>query len=386
MTGGIVMEGYPHIKFREHWEISSQTEYHLGECEAMVRAISNTPLRPQDRGKLLTVSLVKGAQATTAIEGNTLTQEEVERIFEGEELPPSREYLQKEVKNVIDAFNWLLDKVVRDGKEWPVTPELIQKFHMMISRDLGEHLDAIPGRWREDRRQVGPYLTPEHRHVPGLIDKLCKWIKEEFHFHKNQDFRTAVIQAIVTHVYIEWIHPFGDGNGRTGRMIEFFVLLRAGLPSIASHILSNFYNQTRTDYYRQLNIGRKQQSLTNFIEYAVLGFRDGLVENLKIIQAGQLKIFWRNHIFESFSDIQYTKRNVFKRKRDLMLSAPIDRWLTPDEIITTKTEVIKEYASLGTETLKRDLKELIKMGLLVQKGKLFHANTQTLQASLPEKK
>ncbi|MDP3694936.1 MAG: hypothetical protein Q8R42_02345, partial [Desulfocapsaceae bacterium] len=96
--------------------------------------------------------------------------------------------------------------------------------------------------------------------------------------------------------------------------------------------------------------------------------------------------FWRNHIYESFSDINYTKRNVFKRKRDLMLSAPIDKWLTPEEIITTRPDIIREYSLLGTETIKRDLKELIRMGLLIQKGKLFHANTKTLQNSLPEKK
>lgn len=380
------MEGFSHLQFKKHWDVSPQTQYHLGECEAMVRAISNTPLRPQDRSKLLTVSLIKGAQATTAIEGNTLSQEEIERIFEGEKLPPSREYLQKEVENVINALNWLLDEVVRGGKEWPVTPEMIKNFHKIVSKDLGEHLDAVPGRWREDGRQVGPYLAPEHKHVPALMGKLCEWIKDEFHFHKEQDFRTAVIQAIVTHVYIEWIHPFGDGNGRTGRLVEFFILLRAGLPSIASHILSNFYNQTRNDYYRQLNIGRKQQDLTKFIEYAVLGFRDGLVENLKIIQAGQLKIFWRNHIYESFSDINYTKRNVFKRKRDLMLSAPIDKWLTSDELITTRPDLVREYSMLKSETIKRDLKELIGMGLLIQEGKLFHANTKTLQDSLPEKK
>ncbi len=380
------MQEYQHIIFKKRWEITPQTQYQLGECEAMVRAISNIPLRPQDRGKLLNVSLIKGAQATTAIEGNTLSQEEIERVFEGEELPPSREYLQKEVTNVISAFNYLLNEVVRDGKEWPVTPDLIKQFHKMISKNLGEHLDAIPGRWREDRRQVGPYLAPEHQHVPKLINKLCDWIKEEFHFHKEQDFKTAVIQAIITHVYIEWIHPFGDGNGRTGRLLEFFILLRAGLPSITSHILSNFYNQTRTDYYRHLNIARKERGLTQFIEYAVQGFRDGLLDNLEIIQAGQLKIFWRNHIFESFADVKYTKKNVFKRKRDLMLSAPIDNWLTVDEIITTKTEVIRAYASLGKATIKRDLKELLEMGLLVQQDKKFHANTMALQASLPEKK
>lgn len=380
------MEMYQHISFTSNWELTLPIAKLLGECEAMVQVIANTPLRPQDREKLLQVSFIKGAQATTAIEGNTLSQEEIERVYEGENLPPSREYLQKEVTNIIDAFNVLLKEVVIDGREWPITPELLKRFHVMIAKGLGEHLDAIPGRWREDRRTVGPYLTPEHRYIPELVEKLCSWLREEFHFHKEQDFQNAVIQAIVSHVYIEWIHPFGDGNGRTGRLVEFFILLRAGLPSITSHILSNFYNQTRTDYYRHLNNCRKERSLTKFIGYAVQGFRDGLLDTMKVIQTGQLKIFWRNHIFETFSDYPYTKRAVFKRKRDLMLAIPIDKTLTIEEMITTKSDVTIAYSQLGRPTLMRDVRELIDMGLLVEINKKYSANTLALQSSLPAKK
>ncbi len=380
------MEMYEHISFKRNWEVTLPIAKLLGECEAMVKVIANTPLRPQDRQKLLVVSLIKGAQATTAIEGNTLSQEEIERVYEGENLPPSREYLQKEVTNVIDAFNTLLAEVITDRHEWPITPELLQRFHVMIARDLGDHLDAIPGRWRADRRTVGPYLTPEHRYIPELIDQLCRWLRDEFHFHQEQDFQTAVIQAMVTHVYIEWIHPFGDGNGRTGRLVEFFILLRAGLPSITSHILSNFYNQTRTDYYRHLNNCRKERSLSKFIGYAVQGFRDGLMDNLKVIQSGQLKIFWRNHIYETFSDYPYTKRIVFKRKRDLMLAMPIDKALSLEEMITTKPEVTIAYSTLGHNTLLRDIRELIHMDLLIQIGKKYQANTISLQRSFPDKK
>ena len=383
------MEMYQHISFTKNWELTPSTIYMLGECDALVKTIAQTPLRPKERKKLLQVSLIKGAQATTAIEGNTLSQEEIERVYEGENLPPSREYLQTEVSNVIGAFNVLLGEVVGEGKEWPITPDLLRRFHEMVAKDLGEHLDAIPGRWREDRRTVGPYLAPEHRYVPELVEKLCNWLRMEFHFHKNQDFQTAVVQAIVTHVYIEWIHPFGDGNGRTGRLAEFYILLRAGLPSITSHILSNFYNQTRTDYYRHLNNCRKEKSLTKFINYAVQGFRDGLKENMDIIQLGQLKIFWRNHVYGSFKNYQYTKKAVFERKRDLMLAMPIiDKWLTIEEMITTRPEVTIAYSQLGRATLTRDIRELIEMGLLIEKQnkKIYRANISSLRESLPDKK
>lgn len=380
------MEGYPHLIFRRHWEISTKVQYQLGECEAMSRIIANSPLRPKDRDTLLQLSLIKGAQATTAIEGNTLTQEEIERIYEGDRLPVSRQYQQIEVTNVIEAFNHLLKAVVRDGQEWLITPDLVRDFHRRITQNLGEHIDGIPGKWREDRRQVGPYLAPEHRYVPELMQKLCDWLLVDFHYPREQDFSTAVIQAIVTHVYIEWIHPFADGNGRTGRLVEFFILLRKGLPSVVSHILSNFYNQTRTEYYRQLNNARKERDLTKFIAYAIQGFRDGLEENLEVIQEGQLKVFWRNHIFETFADFKYTKRSVFKRKRSLMLAAPLSRWFDMNEIAYANPETSKEYAVLAQATLKRDLDELVAMDLLIRKGGKYHTNTSRLLAYLPEKR
>ncbi|MFY9110607.1 MAG: Fic family protein, partial [Desulfomonilia bacterium] len=84
----------------------------LGQCEAIIRTISEIPLPPKERQRLLLVSLRKGAQATTAIEGNTLTEEEIARIDEGESLPPSREYLEIEVKNIIEALNAIREDVI----------------------------------------------------------------------------------------------------------------------------------------------------------------------------------------------------------------------------------------------------------------------------------
>jgi len=382
------MERHQHLIFKKHWELTPQTLYQLGECDALVQAISNIPLKPDNRDKLLKVALIKGAQATTAIEGNTLSDEEIEKIQEGLELPPSKKYQEIEVSNILNAFNLLLQEVALKNRINMITPELIRKFHKIISKDLGEHIDAIPGRFREDNRIIGAYRPPEYKYIIDLIKKLCGWIKTEFHFdkNKNQDFATAVIEAIVTHVYIEWIHPFGDGNGRTGRLIEFYILLRAGFPSIVSHILSNFYNKTRTEYYRQFDEARKHKDLTSFIEYAVQGFRDGLKENLEIIQKSQFEIFWHNYIYEIFADIKYLKRESFKRKRDLILQLPINKKFFAEDIAMLTPLIAKKYAMVTITTLKRDLKELEELKLIKKIGKKYQANIAILKAMLPTKK
>lgn len=380
------MERHEHISFRKEWEITPECAYMLGECEAYVKALTDIPLKPEHRDQLHRVSLIKGAQATTAIEGNTLKEEEIKKIEEGWKLPPSKEYLEIEVKNILEAFNILLDKIVHEDDIHIITPGLIKEFHYMIGKNLGEHFDAIPGKFREDSRVVGPYLAPDYRNIPSLVNKLCDWLIKEFHYTKRQDFPTAVIQAIVTHVYIEWIHPFGDGNGRTGRLFEFYILLRAGLPSIVSHILSNYYNETRPDYYRQLDNARKKRDLTEFIIYAVRGFRDGLNENLGYIQASQFTIFWQYFIYETLADVKYTKKDAFKRKRSLILHVPIDKELTVDELLVLTPDIARKYATVNRATILRDLKELIELKLLIKRGKKYTANTKILKAMSPPKR
>ncbi|MCD6584669.1 MAG: Fic family protein [Desulfobacteraceae bacterium] len=380
------MDRYKHISFQKEWEIDHEISYMLGECDAYVRAITDTPLKPEHRGKLLHLSLIKGAQATTAIEGNTLSEEEIEKLAEGWTLPPSKEYLEIEVRNILEAFNFLLHEIVSGGKTQIITPEVIKDFHRMIGKNLGEHLDAVPGRFRQDNRVVGTYRAPDYKYVPELIEKLCRWLRKEFHYNDGQNFPTSVIQAMITHVYIEWIHPFGDGNGRTGRLLEFYILLRAGLPNIVSHILSNFYNQTRPEYYRQLDQARKNKNLTGFIKYAVRGFRDGLKENLTVIQESQFFIFWHYFIYEVFADVKYTKKTAFKRKRDLILQMPINKEFDVDEILELTPIIAKTYATVNRATVLRDLKELQELNLLIKIGRKFQANTRILKSLMPSKK
>ncbi len=379
------MSKYAHIQFKRQWEVLPETNYQLGQCSAIIEAICWAPLQPEYREKLLHVSLVKGAQATTAIEGNTLTESEVEEVAKGQSLPPSKEYQEREVRNILDAMNSILDEVARQGKAQLVTKDLILRFHELVGKELGEHFDAIPGRFRQDNRVVGPYRCPEYQDVPGLVDQLCNWLRQEFAFHSGQQtFSDAVIQAIVTHVYLEWIHPFGDGNGRTGRLLEFYILLRAGNPDLASHILSNFYNATRPEYYRQLDKACKERDLTSFIAYAVQGYRDGLRESLQMIQENQLKYAWRGLIYGRFADVPYRKRGVFKRRRNLMLNIPIHQELDVPSLAILTPELAREYASATERTLARDVAVLAEMDLIVRlpNGRV-RANTPLLRAQLP---
>ncbi|MGH3420050.1 MAG: hypothetical protein ACRDOD_10735, partial [Streptosporangiaceae bacterium] len=84
-----------------HWML-------LGEARSKCEHLAGAPLKPAIAAHLYEVTLVKGALATTAIEGNTLTEDQVRGILEGTyQAPPSRQYQEQEVRNVLDALQQL---------------------------------------------------------------------------------------------------------------------------------------------------------------------------------------------------------------------------------------------------------------------------------------
>lgn len=225
--------------------------------------------------------------------------------------------------------------------------------------------------------------------VVPLVVQLCGWLKEIFHYEDGkQNFIEQVLQAIVSHVYIAWIHPFDDGNGRTARLIEFFLLLRAGLPNIASHILSNHYNNTREEYYRQLEQAGKEKNLSRFIAYAVLGFRDGLNEVLGVVQENVLKIAWHNYIYEILDSKKAAGKTkaIVKRRRNVALNFPTESFLTIDHLLNNNATFAREYAKFSPMTLKRDLLELETLELVVRQNDTYKANIEILKQKMPLKK
>ena len=374
--------------FAKHWDISEKTQYLLGSCDAMVKAICQTPLQPESRRRLLNVALIRGAQATTAIEGNTLTEAEIEKVSAGVSLAASKKYQEREVRNILDAMNEILRAIVVDGTSNLISADLIRSFHSRVGSELGEHFDAVPGQFRTDNRVVGPYRCPRPQDISDLLECLCKWLAAEFGYATNQQtFPQAVIQAIVTHVYLEWIHPFGDGNGRTGRLLEFYILMRAGNPDIASHILSNHYNETRAEYYRQLDQASKTRDLTTFITYAIQGYYDGLNDVLRTLSADSVQTSWRYLVHAKFAERPYHKKNVFKRRRRLALALPGQQPVTVNEAILLTPELAREYGALTQRTLERDFDELVEMDIAVKETNgSYRANLGLLGSHMPARK
>ena len=342
---------------------------------------------PQHYEQLMNVALVKGAQATTAIEGNTLTDEEINGLMVGTNLPSSIEYQGIEVKNILDAFNALLQETIYGNQEQLVTKNLLMRFHKMVGKELGEHFAAIPGKFRSHDAIVGTYRCPDYRDVPVLIEKYCVFLKSTFRYEEGkQRFSDIFLEAIVAHLYLEWIHPFGDGNGRTGRLLEFYILSRGGSPDIALHILSNHYNLTRPEYYRQIDKAYQTRDLSEFIEYALVGFRDGLKQTLKKIQSSQLTMTWQKYVYDKFNGVPIGQKEVFKRKRSFALELPIDDKFTIEQIPILNIQLARLYSNISEKTLQRDIADLLELKILQKEGYKYFANISALNVMIAKRK
>ena len=349
----------------------------LGECTSKIEHISRVPLVHDSAEELYKVYLAKGVHATTAIEGNTLSEEDVLRHIEGElELPPSREYLAQEVDNIIKAINATIDGM-REGSVEPLDIEWIREMNGAVLDKLSQQEGSIPGTIRTHsvgvggRYQGAPAVDCEY-----LLERLCQWLRDGVDVPKGEEITFAIVKAVIAHLYVAWIHPFGDGNGRTARLLELAILLRAGIPVPACHLLSSHYSATRGEYARQL--ARTSQSggeIVPFLYYAVQGFLDGLRAQLEMIWEQHLDIIWQHHIYQNFPR-QDTVAG--KRRRNLVLElSTSDQAVDPLSLMMTSDRLGESYKEKPW-TIMKDLQWLTDKSWITKEGNRYFANKETM--------
>ena len=355
----------------------------LGEARSKCEHIAGVPLRPVVAQELHKLYLAKGVLGTTAIEGNTLTEEQVRQILDGTlKLPPSKEYLQQEIENVLRACNQI-GQLLAASQPVPLTVAKLKEFNATVLDQLKVEPEVVPGQIRTHSVGVLRYRGAPAEDCEHLLQRLCEWLNgDDFSADQTDAIVYAILKAVLAHLYLAWIHPFGDGNGRTARLVEFQILLTAGVPSPAAHLLSNHYNQTRQEYYRQLDYASKSGGdILPFIDYAVQGLVDGLRGQLDLVRAQQWDVAWRNYVHEMFRD-KMKAADIRQRHLALDLSA-IATPVPLAKITEISPRLAKAYATKSPKTLQRDLAELEKLKLIDRTPEGIRAKREIILAFLP---
>lgn len=178
----------------------------------------------------------EGVYNSNAIENSTLTLKETEKILL--EMTVSREVSLREVfeaKNLARVVGYICNK----SQETDISKETILLLHQML---IGGIDDSIAGRFRKKGEyvRVGTHIAPAPEHVEQMIESII--------VEYSSDLAAYFVDKIAKfHLDFETIHPFNDGNGRIGRVLVNFQLMRLGFPGIIIR------DKEKKRYYKAFN-------------------------------------------------------------------------------------------------------------------------------------
>lgn len=191
------------------------------------------------------------AYNSNKIEGSTLTEEQTASLFDNGTLPKSDDYYRaKDVEEMNGHF--LMFNKMLDTLDEPLTQELIKKFHYELKSGVFEDRAngyAIGG-YKQRPNMIGMYQTVRPEDVEKEMNVLMGW-------YFRQKVNISVLSEF--HARYESIHPFQDGNGRTGRLILFRECLKNGIVPVVIE------DANRNEYLEALKEYREEKSLDKLI-------------------------------------------------------------------------------------------------------------------------
>ena len=340
---------------------------------AIAELVNGLPLPPGVDRRLNTLNIARAVAGTTGIEGSTLTVDEVEKILENpgqRVLPPSRDREVDEARNAEAVMLY-----IARNTNTKVTEPLICKLHELTTQGI-PYEGNVPGRYRSHQEMVGSYLPPgSHDEIRRLMDEFVSWINSGP--RRNWD---CVVRAVVSHFFLVSIHPFGDGNGRTSRALESFVLYKGGVNVRGFYSLANFYYRNRTEYVRMLDFTRFQSNgdLTPFVLFALKGLREELDlvrgEVIREMRTIAFRDYARQQIFGPEGPA--TPR-VAHRLLTMTLNLP-EHGATIPEAIQLCLAHIREYRRMNERAIRRDIAILLELEVAVMWGNKVVPNIELM--------
>jgi Fic family protein len=205
---------------------------------------------------------IRNAHSSTAIEGNPLTLEQVRAIEEGRNIPATAQRPRREVANYFAGLRF----VEKNAQRSLITDAEVLKLHRIMAGEVMDQGKA--GQYRTTRVRVGSYVAPPPARVQPMMSELLVW------WNKQAAKISPILSSAILHHQFETIHPFADGNGRTGRMLSLWELYRRGFDNHHIFSIDEFYWEDRPRYYAALEKVRQDEGvLTSWLEYSAEGLR-----------------------------------------------------------------------------------------------------------------
>lgn len=287
----------------------------LGIVDAAYLRKPQTKLRKENR--------IKTIQSSLAIEGNTLSIDQVSTIFDNKKVfGPEKDIL--EVKNAIEVYQKL-------SEFNPFSQESYLDAHRILMRGLVHN----PGKYRAKgvgvfKGEQVAHMAPPAWNVHNLMSNLFSYLEE------GED--NLVIKSCVFHYEMEFIHPFMDGNGRMGRLWQTLILMQEN-PVFEFLPIEMKIRNNQQQYYDTLSASDKEGIATKFVEYML----DLINKSLQEMVVGQKQVLSDVDRLTYFQE--HAKVEIFSRK-----------------------EYMEMFKDISSSTASRDLKKGVALGILSKHG------------------
>jgi len=331
---------------------------HLGNIEAAKAVIEILPLPPDTTLRLRHDAFQRSTRSSTRIEGNPLDDLAVLRAISTTERTGSD--AEQEVRNYWRGLDRIEEFV---EAKIPISEAFIQELHsLVIVRSRGRRGSRSQYRTTECpvvdtiTRQID-YAPPEPVDVPKLMRELVEWLSS----NTAQQMPPPIRAAIVTHRFLS-IHPFDDGNGRTGRLLATTELWRSGYRMRGFFSFEEYFSSDRELYYQNLQMGlpvnfydgRHDPEHTPWILYFVKTMAQAAIELQQKATSLYQGATPENPPWESLSRLQ---QQILTR----LMARVIDKAENPFMINPTD---VSEWFGVSDKTAREWLKEWLQSGFV----------------------
>lgn len=227
-----------------------------------------TKLLP-DADFFLLMYLRKDAASSSQIEGTRATM--IDAIEAEAKINANVPKDVDDILHYIKALNYGMRRVTVD--DFPVTLRFIRELHSKLMDKARATHFSDPGEFRRSQNWIGGIRPDSARFVPPPVHEMQNALDDLEKFLHTDDSTLTLIKAGILHAQFETIHPFLDGNGRTGRMLITFYLWQEGFLEKPVLFLSSFFKKHQNLYYEKL-FGYHHGQVAGWIDF----FLDGVIE------------------------------------------------------------------------------------------------------------
>lgn len=346
----ISQEGYQSLlptKINRQWLIdlpelealTAQAHQKLGELNAFSELVPDVDF-------FIKMHITKEATLSSRIEG---TQTSIEEAFlRSEDIRPEGWDDWQEVQNYITAMNFAIEKL----DKLPFSNRMIREVHQQLLQGVrGERKQ--PGEFRRSQNWIGGatladavFVPPPPQEVPELMGDL------ELFLHNENIFVSDLIRVAIAHYQFETIHPFLDGNGRTGRLLITLYLVSKKLLVRPSLYLSAFFEEHRSLYYDNLSGVRSRNALSQWLKFFMVG----------VIQTAASSVSTFRKITALKQQLETKTASLGRRQAN---AQKLLHYLFSQPVVTAKT--VEESVQVSTPTANTLLQDFTALGILKER-------------------